>query len=446
MSQTAITFYIWLCLSGVALWFAAYSMLDDNAVSKSLLLPGKTSHGHYQIEMKCSACHTTSMGIKKDACLDCHEAELKLSNDTHAAKKFNDPTNVERLATLDVRECTACHREHVPDQTRKMGLTIPTDYCFHCHQDVQEQRPSHREFAFDSCSTAGCHNYHDNRALYEKFLLQHTQEPDLLDDPQLPLRLLLDRKATSDDPTSRRKDQLVGAPDGEDGEIKIPHDWHGSAHDFAGTTCAACHGEGQSWSDNVSMDSCANCHDRQFESFIRGRHGMRIQAGLSPMVPGAARLPMKQSAAHDQLTCMSCHTAHQYDTRRAAVDACLQCHNDEHSLAYKRSAHYRGWQDEIRGEAAPGTGVSCATCHLPRMVDEKGNTFVEHNQNDNLRPNEKMLREVCMHCHGLGFSIDSLADESLIDRCFQGTPKKHVDSIGMAQRWFEAKQKKKKRP
>ena len=45
---------------------------------------------------------------------------------------------------------------------------------------------------------------------------------------------------------------------------------------------------------------------------------------------------------------------------------------------------------------------------------------VQHNQNANLRPNEKMIRQVCLTCHSLALSIDALADSELIRRNFCG--------------------------
>ena len=42
---------------------------------------------------------------------------------------------------------------------------------------------------------------------------------------------------------------------------------------------------------------------------------------------------------------------------------------------------------------APQSGVSCATCHLPRIEGDQG-VWVNHDQNANLRPNETMAREV----------------------------------------------------
>ncbi len=80
-----------------------------------------------------------------------------------------------------------------------------------------------------------------------------------------------------------------------------------------------------------------------------------------------------------------------------------------------------------------GSGVTCATCHMPRqsVEDEWENeiTIVNHNQNDNLRPNEKMIRSVCSSCHGLRFTIDALADETLVRKNFRGKPQTHIESI-----------------
>jgi hypothetical protein len=164
---------------------------------------------------------------------------------------------------------------------------------------------------------------------------------------------------------------------------------------------------------------------------------MRIAAGLTPMTPGMARLPMKPDAKHRELDCGSCHAAHDFDTRKAAVESCLGCHDDAHSLAYKSSRHYQMWNLEQEGHAEAGTGVSCATCHLPRESHRQDGAeviAVQHDQNDNLRPSDKMLRSVCMSCHGLAFSMDSLADTDLVRRNFNGKPQSRVASLEMAKK------------
>jgi hypothetical protein len=71
---------------------------------------------------------------------------------------------------------------------------------------------------------------------------------------------------------------------------------------------------------------------------------------------------------------------------------------------------------------------------LRTHTDAQGRrTHTEHNQNATLRPNEKMLRPVCLNCHGLPFALDALADPALIERNFRGQPAQHVRSIEMAQ-------------
>ena len=89
---------------------------------------------------------------------------------------------------------------------------------------------------------------------------------------------------------------------------------------------------------------------------------------------------------------------------------------------------------EAAGELPAGSGVTCATCHMPKLESEAepGVFRTLHNQNDNLRPNEKMIRTVCLDCHGLQFALDALADPALIDNNFQGQSKVSIDSIKMA--------------
>jgi hypothetical protein len=91
------------------------------------------------------------------------------------------------------------------------------------------------------------------------------------------------------------------------------------------------------------------------------------------------------------------------------------------------------WRSSPHGQL-----VTCARCHMPR-VRQRDSTFdvtwaaVEHNQNDTLRPNEKMIRPVCLSCHGLAFAIDALADPALIRTNFSGSPRRHVPSLDMAE-------------
>ena len=412
------TYAIWLAITLTISTFLGDQLL--NYEHKTAFVPNDTTHGHYQIEMQCSACHDADMKVQQDACLKCHQQELKDSQDSHPGSKFNDPRNFEMVAKLDGRRCITCHTEHSPHTTGQMGLTLPEDYCFACHDKIGEERESHKNLDFKSCSTAGCHNYHDNRALYEDFLLKHFDEPAHLSQAK---ELILTKKSP----------QPIPEPDFE-GHINptIRHDWSSTAHAKAKVNCKDCHQpEGQDeWTDKVAIQTCQDCHTEQSEGFLAGKHGMRLAVGLSPMTPGQARLPMKASAAHDQLNCISCHSDHRFDTRRAAVDACLNCHNDQHSLNYRQSPHFKFLQIDHSNHKTD-KGVSCATCHMPR-IKKNGQIITQHNQNDNLRPNEKMVRSACIKCHGLQFSLDALADPNLILNNFNHAPEKRVESLDWA--------------
>ncbi|MDX1696158.1 MAG: cytochrome c3 family protein, partial [Ketobacteraceae bacterium] len=285
--------------------------------------------------------------------------------------------------------------------------------------------------------TAGCHNYHDNRALYEDFLAKHINEPDFktepaLADPFYEKNLEKLAKLTGFEAKALQKSDANLEAESSD----LINDWYHSSHASAGVNCQQCHGSGESYVEKPAPEDCKSCHAFEVETFLKGKHGMRLAAGLSPMSPDQSKLPMHREE-HKELTCNTCHSAHEFDTDYAEVEACLGCHNDEHSQAYRDSKHY---QHVVEGRE---TAVTCATCHMPRVETEHGGIDgfkVNHNQNDTLRPNEKMIRPVCLDCHGLQFSLNALADEALIKSNFKGMPSVHIESID----WVEKRNQNKK--
>jgi predicted CXXCH cytochrome family protein len=429
---------IWVAF-GTITWagIACFTILFGWADDRRFLLPGATTAGHHQIELQCSECHTPFLGVRTDACNRCHAAELAAVNDSHPRTKFTDPRNADRLAKLNAAECVTCHREHQPEFTGPMGVTQPQDYCFHCHQDIAEERPTHAGLPFTSCATAGCHNFHDNTALYEDFVAKHLREPDIRTPAVTRVR------APSVTPPEGRT-PLTSAQRDAPAEVfvdqQVVYEWEQSAHAAAGINCSDCHQAGNRaapWDAKPAHSACARCHGTETTGFLESRHGMRLVAGLTPMTPALARLPMHAAAGHRELTCNACHGAHRYDTRAAAVDSCLRCHDDAHTNAYRASPHFALWRAESFGENAAGTGVSCATCHLPRETqreDARDVVRVQHNQNATLRPNEKMIRPVCLDCHGYGFALDTLADRALIDANFRGRPATPVDTLDFVSR------------
>jgi hypothetical protein len=450
---------LWITVSALGGLFVLATIVYGG--NRSFLLIGKTTDGHHQIELACDSCHTSVFGGKdllQNACVQCHGAALKAENDSHPLSKFTDPRNADRIVGLDARYCATCHREHRPNITRDMGVTQPDDYCFHCHQDIAKERPSHAGLTFDTCGSAGCHNFHDNRALYSDFLLKHAGEPDQLAVQKIALIDFINKTGEPIKVPEKTKALKAGdadAPAEYRGDTKAIADWSVDAHAKAGVNCSGCHTkktEPANWIASPGIETCKSCHGNEARTFIEGKHGMRLRDGLfkshdgpfglfkaqklTPMTPAQARLPMKAEAAHKELTCNTCHSAHDFNLVTAQVTACAGCHDDQHTKAYFASPHYGLFKKEAAGSVPRGSGVSCATCHMPVIEsrDEFGNKaiFATHNQNDNLRPNEKMTRSVCANCHGLRFTLDALADRKLIEKNFNGLPGVHIESIEWA--------------
>jgi hypothetical protein len=427
---------IWL------LWGAATGFLGFYLISmlvsddKRWFLPGKTSQGHHQIEIKCDVCHTTFGGVKQEACLRCHETELEQVNDNHGTKKFSDPRNAPLLEKLNAQSCITCHTEHQQEITDPIGVTVAMDVCVYCHLDIAKDRPTHQGMGFDTCHN--CHNYHDNRSLYEDFLVKHLHEPDTLPNAKMSARNFREFYKPAENQsimplTWEQRDNPVTV------DLTKAHDWEHSSHANAGVNCKACHSHKDVWQNKPEYSFCEDCHRNEVKGFLAGKHGLRLAQNLSAMTTDQSQLPMAPMKTPLELNCNACHPAHQFDTTSSlsAVDACLKCHNDTHSRAYKASSHFRLWNESLKGQIDKNAGVSCATCHLPRETKKRKGVLqvtVQHNQNHNLRPNQKMVREVCIQCHGLGFTLDSLADRELILNNFAEHPKKHLISLEMTEK------------
>lgn len=266
---------VWLLLS---LMGSAYLVFNLEAADKSVFLPGQTSHGHYQIELACNACHSEAFAGEdglQQACMNCHGDELKVADDSHPKSKFTNPRNAERVAKLNARLCVACHVEHKPAITGAMGVTVPTDVCYLCHEDIAEDRPSHAGMGFETCAAAGCHNFHDNRGLYEDFLAKHLDEAAVLSSPRLiphsqpklytqqagyPLAQYPYRAITLD---------KLDAPDGMN-NIIFAQDWLATSHAQAGVNCSACHGDANKpdWIEKPTHAVCKRCHESQVKALL----------------------------------------------------------------------------------------------------------------------------------------------------------------------------------
>ena len=285
MSRNAMLWLLWITITVPAgLYVIAVVVYGGN---RSFLLVGQTTNGHHQIELACDACHTSVFGgadVLQDACVNCHGAELKDANDTHPKSKFTDPRNADRTEVLDARYCVTCHREHRPGITNAMGVTLPTDYCVLCHHDIAEERPSHEGLAFTTCASAGCHRFHDNRALYSDFLIKHAAQSDQLDTQVAAVVEWLREKegarqaGTTADRGRRRR---AGAPSnrcrgrglGERPSCAGRRELLGLPHD---------RGRARGLDRSARpRPNAKSCHAQQVTTFTEGKHGMRQRPGLA---------------------------------------------------------------------------------------------------------------------------------------------------------------------
>ena len=213
---------------------------------------------------------------------------------------------------------------------------------------------------------------------------------------------------------------------------EIKQQWQSSAHALAEVNCSSCHRDEASKKlvAKPTQESCRSCHENSVETFLLGKHGIRTLESLSPLTPAMAHLPMKDSARDLQMNCNSCHDVHSVNTAVAATDSCLTCHNDTHSLNYKSSPH-AGIVQNLSSLPRPNEkAVTCATCHLPR--NKVGETvLVNHNNTYTLEPRDRMVKEVCINCHGLEHAYNSIFDDEIVEANFALQPTQKLETFDL---------------
>ena len=211
--------------------------------------------------------------------------------------------------------------------------------------------------------------------------------------------------------------------------------WQNSSHALADVNCTSCHQDEKTKEivGRPTHESCQSCHQAQVETFLLGKHGIRLHEGESTLTPALAHLPMKAEALNKPMNCNACHDVHSVNTRHAAVEACLSCHNDTHSLNYKNSQHAKLLFAEGQLPRPSEQSTTCATCHLPRQTVEGGESrvIVNHNNTFTLKPRDRMVKEVCMNCHGMEYAYNSIFDDALVESNFARPPTQTLETLEM---------------
>jgi hypothetical protein len=177
-------------------------------------------------------------------------------------------------------------------------------------------------------------------------------------------------------------------------------DWKLSKHSKNDIDCSVCHGEEHKSADDVSKvniptpETCAACHETQFEQFKRGKHAyawaamkamptthwkpMELIDGMKGC-GGCHKIGLKTKEEIDQLkesgsgfgiaSCDACHTRHAFSTKEARQpQACQTCHMGfDHPQweMYSSSKHGVRFLLRQNGTLPPTTvAPSCQTCHM----------------------------------------------------------------------------------
>ncbi|NEO84271.1 MAG: hypothetical protein F6J87_08460 [Spirulina sp. SIO3F2] len=215
---------------------------------------------------------------------------------------------------------------------------------------------------------------------------------------------------------------------------EVTEQWQSSLHAVSEINCSSCHqdAESEAFIAQPTYESCQQCHEPETETFLLGKHGIRLQEGLSPLTPAIARIPMHKAARDLVMNCNTCHDVHTVNTYTAAVDACTTCHNDAHTQNYPNSPHAKLFANAGELPRPDAESVTCATCHLPRQtLGETDTVFVNHNNTYTLLPRDRMVKDVCLNCHGLEHAYNSIFDDELVEANFDQPPNQKLETFDL---------------
>jgi hypothetical protein len=177
-------------------------------------------------------------------------------------------------------------------------------------------------------------------------------------------------------------------------------DWKLSKHSEEKIDCSACHGSEHDSKDNVDLvktvtaDTCAECHEDQFNQFSAGKHAFAWAAlkampttHMKPMelidgmkgCGGCHKIGLKSEDEIKRLksegtgfgyaSCDACHTRHTFSVKEAREPkACATCHMGfDHPQweMYSTSKHGVRHQMKLEGTLPEtASAPTCQTCHM----------------------------------------------------------------------------------
>jgi hydroxylamine dehydrogenase len=183
-------------------------------------------------------------------------------------------------------------------------------------------------------------------------------------------------------------------------------DWDSSRHSAEDVTCSVCHGEehtdAQDFREAILPDEhvCAQCHEEQFSSFVRGKHNFGWSTlnalPVTHVEPdelmeggrgcgGCHNMGVKSDAQkkeqrdkgyrYQNNSCDECHTRHSFAKKEAQDPrACQQCHMGyDHPQweMWSSAKHGTRWFVKESGRLPENAQApTCQKCHLPDGTHE----------------------------------------------------------------------------
>lgn len=407
-----------------------------------LVMPGRVTEAHADIEAQCDVCHADSSDVLQSSlCLDCHE---EVAVDRANSSGFHG-----RFQTARQNECVNCHTDHEGRDKDIVGIDRGlfdhslSDFpltgshinvgCNSCHQSDQafHEAPGacvdcHRE---DDVHDGGlgntCDSCHSTRS-FSSAEFDHSETGFRLDAGHAQVACLdchrgnqFDQAPTTCNGCHQVDDVHNGAKGARCAQCHSTLTWSGIdfnhavetgfelAGGHAGLVCEACHER----SDYKGATSeCTSCH--QPDDDHQGQFGNACQdchavshwpAGLYDHSLASFHL----DGAHTELACSNCHNE---VGQVSLASTCSSCHaaDDPHtgSLGECGACHSNeSWVEQIRFDhdlsSFPLLGqhatAACVNCHTSANFSEAPRQCIDCHRADDVHAGS--LGERCGSCH-----------------------------------------------
>ncbi len=283
---------------------------------ETLLMPGKLSQAHKDIESDCDACHTKFRKKgQPQRCTACHD-HADVARDIREHRGFHG-----RLAKNMVGQCDLCHSEHKGREADIVGLNratfdhAKTDFALHgAHREVacEACHPRGKKFREAKSSCYACHRKDDAHG------------------GKLGKQCEDCHKSTAWKKTGFDHDKTHFALEGKHRKVACALCHPDNRYKGVPRKCVACHGGDDVHNGNYGR-KCAECHSPKKWQQVTFDHDRKTKF---PLRHAHKRAPCRACHGNDvkkkklKRTCVACHAKDDLHKGRNGRK-CESCHNDE---------------------------------------------------------------------------------------------------------------------